>query len=260
MHATLLIFVYLSSVIDRFALLATLPLLALLASCASVTAVKTDAEPTASPTELPAKIYVRDFAAPAANLRADREGERLAAFQRDITTKLTNFLVQKLDRSVAPAAPLEADADLPTGKAWLITGEFDRVNQGSRVLRAGIGFGAGGTKVVATANVYDLSTNPPTPLFAVRTSGGSNAMPGIILNANPLTVAGPIIFGIGGAIAGGGVGLLPGLTADLRRTAREITATISAYSANQGWISEERAMNPKRPGTGAVRFADPKRK
>jgi hypothetical protein len=246
-------------VIERVPLLATLPLLALLASCASVTAVKTDAESPASPNDLPAKFYVRDFATPAANLRADREGERLAAFQSDIATKLTDFLVEKLDRSVAPAAPLSADADLPRGNAWLITGEFDQVNQGSRALRVGIGFGAGGTKVVTTANVYDLSTNPPTPLFAVRTSGGSNAMPGLIVNANPLTVAGPVVLGVAGAIAGGGVGLLPGLTDDLRRTAREITATISAYSTKAGILPADQAMNPKKPGSGAIRFTDPKR-
>ncbi len=244
---------------DQLPRLAALPLFALLASCASVTAVKTDAEPPVSAKQLPDTIYVRDFATPPENLRADRDGERLAAFQADISTKLTNSLVKKLDRSVAPAAPLASEADLPTGNAWLITGEFDQVNQGSRALRAGVGFGAGGTKVVTTANVYDLSTNPPTPLFAVRTSGGSNAMPGLILSANPLTVAGPILLGVGGAIAGGGVGLLPGLTDDIRRTAREITATVSAYSASQGLIPKDQAMNPKKPGKGAIRLSDPKR-
>ncbi len=238
-----------------------LPLTAiLLTSCASVTALRTDPEQPQAPDEFPDRIYVRDFATPADNIRADREGERLAAFQRDIADKLTNYLVEKLDRSVTEAEPLADDAPLPTGNAWLITGEFDKVNQGSRALRAGIGFGAGGTKVVTTANVYDLSTTPPTPLFAVRTSGGSNAMPGLILSANPFTVVGPVIFGVGGVIAGGGLGLAPGLTDDIRRTAREITASVSEYSAANDWISEDQAMTAKKPGSGAVRFSDPKRK
>ncbi len=246
--------------INNLPRLAAIPVLALLASCASVTAVKTDAVPMENPDSLPERIYVRDFATPAENIRADRDGERLAAFQRDIADKLTAQLVKKIDRSLTAAEPLAADADLPRGNAWLITGEFDRVNQGSRALRTIFGFGSGGTKVVTTASVYDLSTNPPTPLFAVRTSGGSNAMPGVIVSANPFTVVGPIIFGVGGVVAGAGAGILPGLTDDIRRTAREITATLSAYSAQQGWIPEDQAMNPKKPGTGAIRISDPKRR
>ena len=63
---------------------------------------------------------------------------------------------------------------------WLIRGEFTRVNQGSRLLRSTIGFGAGGTKVETNVYVYDLSKSSTTPFLTFSTSGGSNAEPGAI--------------------------------------------------------------------------------
>lgn len=232
----------------------------LLGACASVTALQTEAEPRNTPGEFPNRVYVRDFTVPEENLRVDREGERLIAFQKDIADRLTETLVEQLDRSFAPAEFLAADTEIPPENAWLIVGEVDRMNQGSRALRTIIGFGAGATKVVATATVHDLSTSPPTPILSIRTIGGSNSTPGTIANISPLTVLGPVGLGITTVAVGAGFRAFPGLTDDLRRTAREITATLSAYSAEQGWIPEDDALDPKPVGSGTIRFRDPQRK
>ncbi len=230
-----------------------------LGACASVTALKTEAEPPNTPSKLPDRVYVQDFAVPAENLRVDREGEKLVSFQEDVADKLTATLVKQLDRSFAPAESLSAEGDLPQENAWLIVGEIDRMNQGSRALRTLFGFGAGGTKVVTTSTVHDLSTSPPTPILAIRTTGGSNSPPGTISTITPLTVLGPIGLGIGSVAAGAGFRAFPGLSDDLRRTAREITATLSAYSAEQGWVPESEALAPKPVGSGSIRFRDPSR-
>jgi uncharacterized protein DUF4410 len=65
--------------------------------------------------------------------------------------------------------------------AWLVTGEFVRVNGGSRALRSLIGLGAGGTKMETVVRVYDLSRLSKEPVFQFDTSGGSNAEPGAVL-------------------------------------------------------------------------------
>lgn len=244
-------------------ILQLIPLLGLsllLGSCASVTALPTEAEPPNPTSELPDRVYVRDFAVPAENLRVDREGKRLIAFQDDIADKLTATLVKQLDRSFAPAEVLPADAEVPHENAWLIVGEIDQMNQGSRALRTAIGFGAGGTKVITTAAVHDLSTSPPTPILSIRTIGGSNATPGTVANISPLTILGPIGLGIGTVAVGAWIRAFPGLTDDLRRTAREITATLSAYSAEEGLIPAEDALAPKPVGAGTVRLHDRKRR
>ncbi len=239
-----------------------LPLLALpliLGACASVTALPTEAEPPNTPSKMPDRVYVRDFEVPAENLRVDREGERLIAFQEDIANKLTTALVKQLDHSYAPAEALPADAPLPKENAWLIVGEIDRMNQGSRALRTAFGFGAGATKVITTATVHDLSTSPPTPILSIRTIGGSNAAPGTVASITPLTVLGPVGLGISTVAVGAGFRAFPGLNDDLRRTAREITATLSDYSAEQGWIPPEYALEPKPVGSGTLRWSDPER-
>ena len=53
----------------------------------------------------------------------------------------------------------------PRGNFWLIVSRFDRMYQGSRMLRSVIGFGAGGTKLEMTVMVYDLSRRPPRPFL-----------------------------------------------------------------------------------------------
>lgn len=229
-----------------------------LGACASVTAYKSPGPAAASPKKMPDRIYVADFSAPETNLRVDRSGQKLAEFQEKLAWQMSNSLAKQLDRNLAPAESVSA-ADTPSKKnTWLVVGQFDRVNQGSRALRATVGFGLGGTKVVTTCVVYDLSTGRPRHLLTIQTSGGSNAAPGTAINLPPIAVMGPA--GIPGVLMGAGVGALPGLGADVKRTAREIAAMISQYCYEQGLIEKKQAMKPKQPGSIQIRVGDPKRK
>lgn len=234
-----------------------------LGGCASVTARQVAGGPETKPKKLPAVIYVNDFSAPAENLRVDRSGDKLAAFQKRLADQLSAALVKQIDHSIAPSKVYSGPGLPPRSDAWLIVGRFDQVNQGSRALRSLFGFGLGGTKVVTTALVYDLSTQHPTQLLAIQTSGGSNASPGTVINVVPvllpIAVLGPAALGYGGILIGAAPGAIPGLGADEKRTAREIAAMLSDYCYRQGFISKKQAMKPKSPGYGAIRFGDPKR-
>ena len=155
-------------------------LCSLLCSCASVSVKKIELLTARPPTKAPAKILVKPPTFHDPGLRVDRSGAKLETFKYELQEKFTRNLVQRLSKHVSPAQAVAATAPLPRGNYWLITGRFDRVNQGSRLLRSVVGFGAGGTKLDMSVVVYDLSKTTPRPILLIETTGGSNATPGAI--------------------------------------------------------------------------------
>ncbi len=114
------------------------------------------------------------------------------------------------------------------------------MNQGSRLLRGTIGFGAGGTKLETKVSVYDLDVSDEKPFLTFSTTGGSNAEPGALTGVwtDPVTaVVGMGLSGLGG--------IAHGLTEDSHRTAREITAVLSDYMFRHGWIDADQWIHPK---------------
>jgi hypothetical protein len=101
--------------------------------------------------------------------------------------------VTDLSHRLIPAVPTTKEQGFQPENAWLIRGEFTKVNQGSRLLRGAIGFGAGGTKVETNIYVYDLNQNSNTPFLTFSTTGGSNAEPGAVTGA----ATDPVVAAIG---------------------------------------------------------------
>jgi hypothetical protein len=124
--------------------------------------------------------------------------------------------------------------------AWLLTGRFVHVNQGSRALRTVIGFGLGATKLETEVTVYDMSVEPPRPFLTFMTTGGSNAQPGVIPGF-------PINFVLVGVDTASHLAI--GLKMDVIRTSREIVAVLSEYMAQQGFIPRQDAYRAKKLGT-----------
>jgi hypothetical protein len=195
------------------------------------------------PKKLPSKIYVQEFVAPLDNFRVDRNERDLLAFIKAERHALASDLVEQLSKHIAPAEILREGKPLPRGNFWLIRGVFDRVNQGSRLLRIGVGFGAGGTKLETRIVMDDLSGKQPSPFLSVLTTGGSGLAPGAWAAFTPAGV-----FFIPGAVANAGGASLGGLSVDRKRTAREIVATLSEYCFQQGLITEHRTRRPKKLG------------
>lgn len=213
-------------------------LVAMFSSCASVSVYK-QRETGESKPPAPQKIYVQNFRGEDSCFRVDRKDDSLSAFREKITTQLADDLVKKLTDSGFQAEILTSNAKLPRGPFWLVGGSFERVNQGSRMLRALIGLGAGGTKVETTVVVSRLDTIKPTEILTFRTSGGSNTEPGpgaLVLPTDPLDVILPIVW----------ASSMTGLTKDTSRTAKEITATLSEYMTKQGIPTKNPKLKPKR--------------
>ena len=203
----------------------------LLCSCASVSVCKI--KPAANqPFAVPKKIYVREFTGTESVFRVDRKGDSLTEFKTKTSKQLSDDLVNMLNESVIPAEARATNGQAPKGENWLVTGTFDRVNQGSRALRTLFGLGFGGTKIETTVHVASLSTGRPVEILSFRTSGGSNTEPGpgILMGPPDPTTILPLLWGVA----------MPGLTKDITRTAKEIAAEISDYLSKHG-------VTPKNP-------------
>jgi hypothetical protein len=197
----------------------------LLSGCASISVCKV--KPVANQSFVsPKKIYVREFTGPVSVFRVDRRGDSLTEFRSKTSKQLSNDLVKKLNESVMPAEALATNAQPPKGNNWLVTGTFERVNQGSRVLRALIGLGSGGTKIETTVHLAKLSTGKPEEFLTFRTTGGSNAEPGPGALIGPPQIFSliPVFLSVS----------MTGLTKDTARTAKMIAAEISNYLSIHG--------------------------
>lgn len=211
----------------------------LLAGCASISVTPRQAWASLEPRHQPPVIYVMDFDTQHGLFEVDRQGEELARFKQELRRELTSTLVKDISENVAPAEWIPYRRI--RGPGLLVTGRFLRVSQGSRALRAFIGFGAGGTKLNTRVQVYNLNKSIEKPFLRFITTGGSNAEPGALTTA---VGTGPADIGAGiavGALLGTGRGVLD----DLHRTSRMITATLSEYFVEQGWPLPAKPSRPK---------------
>ena len=82
----------------------------------------------------------------------------------------------------APGAPLPADG-------LVVCGQFMEVDEGNRLQRAMVGFGAGASDVLVQVSVYDLAQSREQPILVYGTGTGSKPMPGGAVSMNPYAMA-----------------------------------------------------------------------
>ena len=111
---------------------------------------------------------------------------------------------------------------LPT-EGWLIQGKFTWVNHGTKAARVLVGFGLGATKMETEVEVTELDGGSPRKFLALKTTGGSNAEPGL---AGSLITPGS---GVSEAVAGSAAGAAITFPEDALRTAREIRNYLVDY-------------------------------
>jgi len=218
----------------------------LLASCASVSVEKMrhTIPPQEGPKIAPDEILIRPFVVSNEALRVDRDSEELEEFKKELRDRLAQQTAERFKKHVANARVVAAGDTLPQGNFWLVSGEFQRVNQGSRLLRSVVGFGSGGTKMDTVVRVYDLSQKEPREFLTFETTGGSNVSQGV-LGVLTFPVGGPMAFM---SLANAVDGVRSGVTFDTKRTAREITATLSEYLHKRRALVGKKPIKPKRLG------------
>jgi Domain of unknown function (DUF4410) len=218
------------------ALLLSASSLALLCGCASVS-VKSENRTGAQPAHKPAKIYVADFDASRAVFKiGGQQANDPEAYKKNAQKLLSGYLVKNLTAHIAPAEAVKGAPGRISGRGWLLTGQFVRVNTGSRFLRATVGLGAGGTKMETRVEVYDLASQGK-PFLRFETTGGSNAMPGLLEATGPAS-----------AVLSPFTQAMMGVSDDAARTSRMITGALSEYLAARGWIAKNKMYESKKPG------------
>lgn len=159
----------------------------------------------AQPTAPKRPVYARDFLFDAQTLKPDegllgrREGPvgRLlqglkpsqdpAAKAQQLVTLLSNTIVAELNNSGIRASRLEPGSTPPDG--LLVGGEFLEVDEGNRMRRAMVGFGAGSEEIKVQVEVYDLAKNPSTPILVYGAGEEGRKGPGAVAFRNPYAAA-----------------------------------------------------------------------
>jgi hypothetical protein len=201
-------------------------------ACASISVKDVASQNGATPKAVPKRYYVMPFSTAGAQIKEHPQRKNPGQLANESQTLVAQALVADLSKNLGPAklvkSPSEAGRD-----GWLITGQFTKINEGSRILRMAIGLGAGGTKMDTRVHVTNLPGGNP-PFLSFNTTGGSGAEPGAATNPIPFSSAPTALFAAN-----------KGVTDDAARTARMITAEIAEYQVEHGWLAPGKVVKPK---------------
>jgi hypothetical protein len=154
----------------------------------------------------PRPVVVHDFAFDVTQLHTDpglmpgREGpakriigtlrpeESPAQKATRFATLLSETIAKELSALKIPAAREALGAPLPPD-GLVVGGEFLEVDEGNRLRRAIVGFGAGASDVLVQVAVYDLAQSREQPILVYGTGTGSKPMPGGVVSMNPYAMA-----------------------------------------------------------------------
>lgn len=215
------------------------------AGCSSISVLEEKESAKLAPKSLPREVWVRPFEIPrhgefnAAPVAGEKDAR--ARIGRDVA----DGILSKSEKLIAPTHILEPGAAVPSS-GLLIEGKVLRVEQGSRALRLGIGFGLGRTHFDTSVRVYSLGKSRKEPWLSFETSGGSNMEPGLAGMLVPSPIAIPVMVSVvGGTVASGAIGM-KGVTQDAGRTGRTIAAQVHVKLAERGLL--KRKVRVKRAG------------
>lgn len=159
----------------------------------------------------PRPVVVRDFAwtegRPPANsgLPAGSQGPAQRVLDRlhpeegpvekatRLTALLSDTIAQELVKAGIPATRGQPGATMPAA-ALLVHGQFLEVDEGNRLRRAVVGFGAGASEVLVEVSVFDLARSAQQPVVTFGTGTGSKPLPGAILTKNPYVMAAKFVL------------------------------------------------------------------
>ncbi len=206
----------------------------------------------------PQQIFVCDFAATKAEAAENQrpvekkdnekistpEGERDRGTGRQVANALAEELVRGL-RDLGFTVERKPRGTPIERHQLLIDGEFIDVEEGNRLERLVIGFGAGASKVDTEIHVY---YGPRRKLLDFKTHADSGKMPGAA-----------VTMGAGGAVGAGitagtvaaeaAAGAVKEYQSEVERmaghSADQAVAYLSEFFAKQGWIPPDRVKKPK---------------
>ncbi len=157
---------------------------------------------------------------------------------REVARIVTDHLVKEINKTGMAAFPASATVQM-VGPSLAIEGHFVSVDEGNRLRRMVIGFGAGASEVRTLVQVYETTSEGRRLVEDFYTTVKSSIKPGM----GPMAGAGAVVAAgaASSAVVSGGVGILSErsqtVEADAKHTAEEIAKVLKTFFVQQGWIS-----------------------
>lgn len=169
--------------------------------------------------------------------REDPLTEDQIAVGRELGAAIAEQIVESLRELGLPAERATGTGVVPRMGDVLVRGEFIDIDEGSRVTRMLIGFGAGASELTTHFFTYVVTERGPEPVgeAEIETEGGK--MPGMLLS-----------MGVGGLAQGAAVGGAAAtakefgpesMGAAAERTAEKFMELVKPGLVRRGWITEE---------------------
>ncbi|HVM97165.1 MAG TPA: DUF4410 domain-containing protein [Candidatus Acidoferrales bacterium] len=152
-------------------------------------------------------------------------------------------------KDLGMAARINQRGDPVPSESLMVVGKFLNVDEGNRLRRLVIGFGAGGSQLDAQVGVYYVQGGNFQKLVEFSTHADSGQMPGaaVTLGAGAAAQGGVTA---GAAVANAGVAGVKVYRSDMEqmagRSAEQAAAYLSEYFAKQGWIAPSDVKRAKR--------------
>jgi hypothetical protein len=112
---------------------------------------------------------------------------------REIIDLMSDSLVKDLMKLGYSCRRVEPGEHLP-GSGILLRGLFANVDEGNRLRRAAIGFGAGHTDVQVIVSVSNLGAGSVQPFYEVNSGAKKGKMPGAVITMNPYVAAAKFVL------------------------------------------------------------------
>ena len=172
--------------------------------------------------------------------------ERDAGIASGVSERMADELVARIAKMGLAARRADAGTDVPSD-ALVITGYFVDIDEGNRLRRLVIGFGAGQSTLDAEGQLRHPSGSGYETLLAFKTHADSGEMPGAAVTMGAGAAAQGAVTG-GMAVANVAVSGVKGVRSEVDamagRSADRAAEVLSEFFARNGWIAPDRVQKP----------------
>jgi hypothetical protein len=170
-------------------------------------------------------------------VQGNPEAEEQLKIGREVARVVTENLVAEISKLGIPAVEA-AKATPVAGPSLSIEGQFVTVDEGNRLRRAVVGFGAGASEVRSLVQVFENTNDGRRLVEDFYATVKSSRKPGFGPMAGAGAAAGRAAES---AAVSGAVGIATTrsqtVEGDAKNTANEITKVLKQFFAEQGWIA-----------------------
>jgi hypothetical protein len=173
------------------------------------------------------------------NLSNEDQSAAQAQLARDTAHDICTQVAADLIKKGYQALCQERGVPVIGSNVLVVDGAFTNINEGNRLRRLVIGFGAGASVLDTTVNVSQKTSDGARQVLNFTTHADSGKMPGAAVTAGAGAAAGGSAAVIVGANAAmGGAKTYTSSTGFLTvKTSDQIVQTITQYYTQQGWAS-----------------------